>query len=34
VRAAEVLARWDELAARFVRVAPRSSEAVAAQSSG
>jgi hypothetical protein len=29
-----VLARWDELAARFVRVAPRSADAATAESTG
>jgi len=33
-RAAEVLARWDELAARFVRVAPPTAVAESAQSTG
>jgi glutamate synthase (NADPH/NADH) large chain/glutamate synthase (ferredoxin) len=33
-RAAEVLARWDELAARFVRVAPRAAAAESAESTG
>jgi glutamate synthase domain-containing protein 3 len=33
-RAAEVLARWDELAARFVRVAPSTAAAESAQSTG
>ncbi len=33
-RAADVLARWNELAARFVRVAPRTAVAETAQSTG
>jgi glutamate synthase (ferredoxin) len=33
-RAADVLTRWDELASRFVRVAPRTVAAQAAQSTG
>ena len=33
-RAADVLARWDELAPRFVRVAPRTAVAETAQGTG
>ena len=33
-RSADVLARWDELAPRFVRVAPRSAVAATAESTG